>query len=546
MNNAALSAAIVIMCIVAPMGVAYLYPSDSSDVTDYTVAKTTDISSSLYNSEIPAYGYYSGTINNMFQINSDGFLAEPVKTTTTIGEFPALDKVSDARTISVSTLGNDGDELTYYDFLKYTDSSVFMTVFNVDVIYKVSASTSYVYHAVLIYPSSNQMYVCNNNEIVNATSSTLTLFTLLMSDTISIDEYSQRTEGGKPLYADLSGGIQISHDGSSIWCNTFRNSKVTVLVPLQNEYHKDQIRFGAGPDSNPSVSHIYIVYVTVSALGDIFLQESTASQGLVNFGSASVYDHLLFEYEYDEGHVANVTITGISGLSRLNGDYSTLKGNSVTFTDTESPGPLKTIDFSYAGGIPAYYIASAYVNSGTTKVMSDATVTPSDYYPDSNWTVRLGSTAIYGDVVTFHTRNGESLPASVENGKISLTGLSEFSNISLLGMTVENRTNTGGGYTTMINGVALPDRYAGLTSIEFSGVWSMNVYLSDLDATTHKEYVWTAGGFGLDMKGFALAGLATAVLSFIGVGLWGQRSGQKVILAMLTATMCGVVYLLML
>ena len=546
MNNAALCATIVIVCIIAPMGVAYLYPSDSSDVTDYTVAKTTDISSNLYNSEIPAYGYYSGILNSMFQVNSDGYLAEPVKTTTTIGEFPALDKTSGARSISTSALGSDGDTLTYQDFLKHTDSSVFMTVFNVDVSYKVSASTSYVYHAVMIYPSSNQMYICNNNGIVNATSSTVTLFTLLMADTISIDEYTQRTYDGKPLYADLSGGIQVSHDGGDLWCNTFKNSKVTLLVPLQNEYHKDKIAFDSGPYSSHSATHTYIVYVTVSAFGDIFLQESSGTQGVVNFGSASVYDHLLFEYEYDGKNTANVTVTGISGLSRINGDYSTLKGNSVTFTDTGSVGPLRSIDFSEAGGVSAYYISSAYVNSGTTKVMEDVTVSPIDYYPDGNWSLRLGSTAIYGDTISFQTRNGETLTASVANGKISIDGLSEFSNISLLGMTVENHADPEGKYTTKVNGVVLPDRYAGLTSVEFSGDWSMAVYLSDLDTTTHKEYSWTAGGFGLDTKGFALVGIATAALAFIGVGLWGQRSGQKVILAMLTASMCGVVYFLML
>ena len=320
-----------------------------------------------------------------------------------------------------------------------------------------------------------------------------------------------------------------------------------MVFPVSNkEFDADLVlEFRMGEKISSSSTTIFKVNVTVLSTGDIYVHGEGSSSPVGKVGSTSVYDHLLVEFEYDGKNTANVTVTGISGLSRMDGDYSGLTGNGVT-VETTSGGPLRGVRMGYTGGDSAYYVSSAYVKSGTTKVMSDATVTPSDYYPDSNWTVRLGSTAIYGDTVTFYTRNGESLSAPVENGKISLAGLSEFTSISLLGMTVENRADTEGNYTTLINGVALPEQYAGLTSIEFSGDWSMNVYLSDLDATTHKEYLWTAGGFGLDTKGFALAGLATAVLAFIGVGLWGQRSGQKVIIAMLTASMCGVVYLLML
>lgn len=545
MNNAALSAVIVIVCIVAPMGVAYLYPSDSSDVTDYTVAKTTDISSNLYNSEIPAYGYYSGVLNNMFQTHSDTLLAEPVNTTTNIGTYPVVDKISGEKSISTISLGKPNARLGYADFAQFVDTSVFMTDFNVNVFYKVDDRTSYIFSNVVIYPSTHQMYVYNLNEVVNVTSTTVGL--VHTSDTVAIDEYQQRTYDGKPLYADMSGGILIPSLSYATWTNSFQNSKVTMVFPVSNkEFDADLVlEFRMGEKISSSSTTIFKVNVTVLSTGDIYVHGEGSSSPVGKVGSTSVYDHLLVEFEYDGKNTADVTVTGISGLSRMDGDYSGLTGNGVT-VETTSGGPLRGVRMGYTGGDSAYYVSSAYVKSGTTKVMSDATVTPSDYYPDSNWTVRLGSTAIYGDTVTFYTRNGESLSAPVENGKISLAGLSEFTSISLLGMTVENRADTEGNYTTLINGVALPEQYAGLTSIEFSGDWSMNVYLSDLDATTHKEYLWTAGGFGLDTKGFALAGLATAVLAFIGVGLWGQRSGQKVIIAMLTASMCGVVYLLML
>lgn len=542
-NNAALCAAVVIMCIVAPLGVAYLYPTDSSDVTDYTVAKTTDISSGLYNSEIPAYGYYSGTLNNMFQMNGDDLIADPVNTTTTVGSWPYITE-SDRKTYDISEFGGSGAILTYADFAAHADPDAYMTTFIMGV-NVVGAETEDAWHDhVTIYPATKQMYLWMGDgghftDLVNATSLEVKFAPLIPSSTLVVQlTYTQATTtDGKPLYVDASGGVLIPKGANVCWSNTFDNSKVTFVVPAKDSI---AIKYTLGTSGSYAALLRYMGVVVES--GEIYVQDGASDYTQKEkIGSSSVYDHLLFEYVYDEHETVTITVTGLTGLTSISGDYTDKMGSSATFRLPAITYPLKAIQF-YCTEDSAYYVHSAYVKSGTTKVMSDATVSPTDYYPDSLWSLRLSNTAIYGDNITVYTKNG-AYTSWVNDGKIDLCGLS---NVPLRGMTIENYTDADGNPVTKINGVALAEEYSGWTSIKLGGTWNLGLYLSDLDATTHKEYSWTAGGFGLDITGFALVGIATAALSFLAVGLWGQRSGQKVILALLTAAMCGVVYFLML
>ena len=48
--------------------------------------------------------------------------------------------------------------------------------------------------------------------------------------------------------------------------------------------------------------------------------------------------------------------------------------------------------------------------------------------------------------------------------------------------------------------------------------------------------VWHAGEFGLDKRGFAVAGLLACAALFVALGMSGQRSGAKVGLLLL---ICG-------
>lgn len=552
-KNVALCVAVVIMCIVTPIGVGYLYPSDSYDVTEYNVAKTTDISSSLQNAEIPAYGYFSGNLNNMFQMNGDDLVAEPVKTTSTIGAWPYITE-SERKSYDITELGGSGAKLSYADFAAHADPDAYMTTFIVEASYGYWEGKTYhvvIYSHVTIYPATNQMYLWRASEplnqgtvvftdVKNATNIEVSLGPFSSSDTTVYQvTYKQATStDGTPLYVDSSGGVLISEGTDAYWSNTMDNSRVTFVVPTKDS---TTIGYVTGTSGNAGYSPLHYLKVVVES-GNVYVQNgnSTYTQKEL-IGSSSVYDHLLFEYVYDENQTATITVTGLTGMTSIAGDYSDKKGSSATFKLLALTDPLKAILFNCTEP-SAYYVHSAYVRSGTTKVMEDASVAPAEYYPDGNWSLRLSSTAIYGDSITVLTKNG-GYGTWVEDGKISLCGLE---NIPLRGMTIENYTDADGNPVTKINGIALAEEYAGWTGIQFGGTWNMAVYLSDLDATTHKGYTWVPGGFGLDVQGFALVGIASAALSAIAVGLWGKESGQKVILALVTASMCGVVYFLML
>ena len=98
--------------------------------------------------------------------------------------------------------------------------------------------------------------------------------------------------------------------------------------------------------------------------------------------------------------------------------------------------------------------------------------------------------------------------------------------------------------TNSINGI---DISTGANILELNGTWGAIVSLSELESETSTAMEWQPGEFawnGVD-ESFALIGLVSSVAIFIGLGMYGRRSGAKVGMLMLITGCAAFIFLAM-
>lgn len=187
------------------------------------------------------------------------------------------------------------------------------------------------------------------------------------------------------------------------------------------------------------------------------------------------------------------------------------------------------------GRTPIIRIDRASVAAYEYKIIRDTTYNPYEFKinPVTKLTnvVESGSSLIFGGI-TYAVDNGQ---ITVDSESISLNGI-KLSSVF-----------TGNAYDNTINGKVVSTTLTP-SSIVFNGDWSMQVN------TTAQKYVekettkWIPGQFawqGMD-DNFLVAGLITSLAAFVGLAIYGRRSGAKVLPLLLVCGGAAFMFLLML
>lgn len=524
MKNAKLSVAIVMMCIVCPIILGYAMPAEETEITDYDVGKTISVSGGMNNTSIPAYGPYSGVLNNMFSINTymgQYMLASSVETTTAVGAWPSVEYDS-SKAVSIT-----GPTVTYSDLIgNITEGTAFAVYTSAGIAFTYNGQN---YSHLAIFPSTQQMYLYNTNvqsiPMVNVTGQTLgtnpngiTGYSLYM--------FTQKVDSsGNLLYSKLSSGATISSHQTQLWANTYENSVVNMIVKCE-----DEITFGIpkyGLTTGTTTLSLTVEDGSIyAAIGDTNHK----------IGSASAYPYVLIVFDATND---TVEVSGLTGMTSFTDDYTASIGYSNSF-DVEFNGGIGYIQLTGDG---AYYVPSVTCVSGSTDAMKDATLIPTDYLVVDYWAMSIRGTAIYGDSITLSDGNGHTAKLKVVDGRIQpVESLGLNQEIPVLGLTIEQYTNNNGETETTLNGIVLD---MNVSSITFDGTWNTALYLSELNPTTHMEYSWMPGNFGLDQTGFCMAGMISAFCMFLAVALYGRVSGEKTAIALIVSGICGAVFLIL-
>ena len=180
-----------------------------------------------------------------------------------------------------------------------------------------------------------------------------------------------------------------------------------------------------------------------------------------------------------------------------------------------------------AARTPTMRVDDAIILAFTQQIMSNKTYTPADFR-DNPSTV-ISDISRFGTSLTF---GGNTY--TVTGGNIML-GTHQ---VSVRGLTLDSVPNSSGtGYDNRINGTVISTT-ADPSQIVFNGQWSASVSTTAQAATTYTKTEWIAGSFawdGMDQN-FLMAGLITSLGVFIALGIYGRRSGARVLPLMLV---CG-------
>ena len=165
----------------------------------------------------------------------------------------------------------------------------------------------------------------------------------------------------------------------------------------------------------------------------------------------------------------------------------------------------------------------ATARSNEYPIISNQTYDPATLNGDTDgYRTTISKADILGDSITFagttYSVNGTNLVIGTKKTPIN-------------GLTFVSEKQQDGTYLNYIDGFKpAATSSASAEDVTFNGKWSMIVTTAYTDMESKQETQWTPGKFawnGVDQS-FALMGLITCAAVFVGLGMYGARSGAKV------------------
>lgn len=190
----------------------------------------------------------------------------------------------------------------------------------------------------------------------------------------------------------------------------------------------------------------------------------------------------------------------------------------------------------FYGYTPIMRIDGAVARAFVSNIIEDATYSPGVFKDNPSTTIT--DLKVVGTSLTF----GGHTYAATKDGYITLNGHKvPINKLSFNSIPGENGTYDNRIGDDVISNTPEP------ATLTFNGRWGANVQTISQAETTYTETKWIAGDFafnGIDSQ-FLMVGLITCVGAFIALGIYGRRSGTKVLPLMLVCAGAGILFLLM-
>ncbi len=353
------------------------------------------------------------------------------------------------------------------------------------------------------------------------------------------NSYTVQYEVSSGSYADITYGWKLnpslyidSYSSSTLKIGTFTKCIITLDVGdlLENispggskafdisssgDRYSEWVIIGVMRGSSPGESKI--IFSGRDAEGQL-----TAIEVPLN---DTDFSQNVFQLVYD---VSGMEIRYIGSWPNAIGTAPSL-GTWYLYNYYNPPTYLDTINIGLSGSdSPIFRFDTAIREGFASPVITDKTYDPSGLLPDQttgSYSMSLADIGYIGTSIgwggeTFDVKNGALI---VDNKKIPLSNLK-----------LESRY-LDGVRTNYINGKEIS---TGANTLQLNGTWGAIVSLTELTPETSTSNEWQPGEFawnGVDSS-FALMGLIASVGVFVGLGMYGARSGAKVGMLML---ICG-------
>ena len=532
MKDAKVCAVIIMLCVIAPIIVGYVMPSEEVQRTGYETGYVNDISDALANDTSPVTSQYTGYLNNTYQLDDSGRIVyRPVDYTTSPNQYPYMSLITTGAAVEWGGTGNIdlanplGDGTTFKNGYYMTYSGTNGDRFTVN---------GEEYDGILYATETKETwgYIESTGELVNLSQSSSNGEAIMPSVTYPSGffvaaGYMHTGISSTPRYVDITQGNYI--ESGDVWLNGYANSVVEFTI--KPEAGTTSITMDFGSDSYT---------LTKDSSGVWQVSDGTETKAL---GSSSTYEYLYIRYDTAQ---STMTVGGLAGYSSFTQAYLPNVVNYVQFEAADME-MFRTVGFSgtttSSNGLMSYWCQSAYIQTGTTDAISNVVITPDDWYPNGQWILEIYDSVVDGSSITITTQSG-SQRFVVENGQIETNevwGLPETIAVDQFYIMSVPDSETG-ELRTILCGVDLDER---VTAVTLGGKWVASVTMTEVDSFTYEEYLWNLGSFGIGTDDYCLVGVGTALMSFIAVALAGRRSGTKMTLALITSAACGLVYLIM-
>lgn len=317
---------------------------------------------------------------------------------------------------------------------------------------------------------------------------------LIVSQTVlDSDSYANPSYGWR--VPDLTSGAY-----NADWTNGQQNSDITMYLNVPVDTFAT---YTIGEN---------VLELTRQTSGSVILEMGDTS---VNLGN---YQYLQIDFG-----LSSVTVSGISAWPTMYATVNKINSKTLEYGNPLSdPFSLITID---DGSEILYRVDSATIVAGQYPSTKDYTLNLGEYWPDTSYALDLLNIGVYGSSITF---GGNSYV--VDNGAIMVGGRS----VSLLTATFSG-TLSQGVWTYSINNVEQSTSETALPVI-FGGEWSLTLMGYKMEEYRQTISEWQPGEFALDPNDFVIVGLFGCLAVFVGLGLWGARSGGKAVWLMI---ICG-------
>lgn len=216
-------------------------------------------------------------------------------------------------------------------------------------------------------------------------------------------------------------------------------------------------------------------------------------------GIAQSYLHYEIAYEPSNPDPVNIAFRSTAGNTIVQQNAFTLKNTAES---------------------PVIRMERALVKGFEYPVISDATYNPGTFRSNPGTTIM--DITKYGTSITF---GSNTYAVDNKDGTITLNG----HKVPVNNLALTSHWN-GARYDNAISGTVVSQSSTPAT-ITFNGDWGASIETRSYDVTTVTETKWVPGQFswdGVDTN-FKLVGLMSSIAVFIGLSLYGRRSGARVL-----------------
>ena len=580
---------ILLICVVVPLAIGYIWPVDEGERTIYNVTDTKNVTEDFTNGTVGLYADYMDLYNNNFyQIyeNNNRFFVpvfDPVSTSTSNSGLPVMSYYTQYKAVPIDQ--EDGAFVfTLEEWANTinppaeagTVSAVIISSFGWGENAIMMGYDQQFDYIIYYYDSGIALYsdpddkglhpMTEDNEIYlyyYGTGQTHPVLTTWLS-------YTGR-------YAVLSEGFKISNEVNNIWSNTYDNKIIDILFKTASVSEQFHMIFDV-PNGNGGTQQRNL-WVQFENNGNIWLTTDINGQHSTTYeykklGSAADIPFVLLRID-----VINKTISlsALQGMNNYTDNYVSYIRSSVLIECDLTP--ITSFTYNATAASMSWYIPRTYSNITQTKGIDNARVNLRSY--DANdFQIDFRTTQL--------TPNDDYMRA--DRGSMELLGITSGGTQDIYFIRIGSD-----GYVTVLNGVSPPRAvsggqgggsenqdpdpdsdlqyihvplkglkiqfidnavyFNGMKGIEFSsyqaqirltliGEWLTQIFFSDLEKSTTPTYEWEPGGFGLGVVGYASIGLLTSFAAAMIAMLNGRRTGGGSALYIFVSGICGFIYLL--